>query len=39
MIGLDTNILVRYLTQDDHEQGRKAAKLIDSYLNQSNLCL
>ena len=29
MIGLDTNILVRYLTQDDAAQARKANRLID----------
>jgi predicted nucleic-acid-binding protein len=34
MIGLDTNILVRYLTQDDQEQAEKAVKLIESNLNQ-----
>lgn len=32
MIGLDTNILVRYLAQDDPAQGEAAAKLIDSEL-------
>jgi len=30
MIGLDTNVLVRYITQDDPNQSRAAAKLIDS---------
>ena len=34
MIGLDTNILVRYLTQDDQEQAKKAVKLIESNLSQ-----
>lgn len=29
MIGVDTNILVRYLTQDDPEQARKASREID----------
>ncbi len=28
MIGLDTNILVRYLTQDDEQQWQQAVKLI-----------
>ncbi len=28
MIALDTNVLVRYLTQDDPNQGRKASDLI-----------
>lgn len=27
---VDTNVLVRYLLQDDPEQGRSAAKLVDS---------
>jgi predicted nucleic-acid-binding protein len=30
MIGLDTNVLVRYLTQDDAVQARKASALIES---------
>lgn len=30
MIGLDTNVLVRYLTQDDPVQGEAAANLIES---------
>lgn len=30
MIGLDTNVLVRYVTQDDEEQSKKATKLIES---------
>jgi predicted nucleic-acid-binding protein len=30
MIGLDTNVLVRYLVQDDPEQSRRAAKCIES---------
>jgi len=29
MIGLDTNILVRYLTQDDPDQSPKAARLAE----------
>ena len=29
MIGLDTNVLVRYLTQDDPRQARKAAKFLE----------
>lgn len=33
MIGLDTSILVRYFTQDDAEQGRKATKLLHSTLS------
>lgn len=30
MIGLDTNVLVRYVTQDDPVQSPKAAELIES---------
>lgn len=30
MIGLDTNVLVRYITQDDSKQSLQATKLIDS---------
>ena len=30
MIGLDTNVLVRYLTQDDPAQFAKAAAMIDA---------
>jgi predicted nucleic-acid-binding protein len=30
MIGLDTNVLVRYVTQDDPVQSRKASELIES---------
>lgn len=30
MIGLDTNVLVRYVTQDDPDQSPAATKLIDS---------
>jgi predicted nucleic-acid-binding protein len=30
MIGLDTNVLVRYLTQDDSVQSAKAARILDA---------
>ena len=30
MIGLDTNVLVRYIMQDDPKQAAKATKLIES---------
>ena len=30
MIGLDTNVLVRYLVEDDRAQASKAARLIES---------
>ena len=33
MIGLDTNILVRYLTQDDPVQSRKATEIIEGRLS------
>lgn len=35
MIGLDTNVLVRYVAQDDAKQSAKASKLIES-LTPSN---
>jgi predicted nucleic-acid-binding protein len=34
MIGLDTNILVRYLTQDDPTQSPKATELIERRLTE-----
>jgi predicted nucleic-acid-binding protein len=34
MIGLDTNVLVRYLTHDDPAQYAKAAALIDAATNR-----
>jgi predicted nucleic-acid-binding protein len=30
VIGLDTNILVRYLTKDDEKQWKQAAEIIES---------
>jgi predicted nucleic-acid-binding protein len=36
MIGLDTNVLVRYLTQDDPVQSRKATELIEGRLSERN---
>jgi len=36
MIGLDTNILVRYLAQDDPVQSPKAAELIERQLTEEN---
>jgi len=36
MIGLDTNVLIRYLTQDDKTQATKTNKLIDNELSTSN---
>ncbi len=34
MIGLDTNILVRYLTQDDPLQSSKATEIIERRLTE-----
>ena len=31
MIGIDTNILVRYLTRDDEEQSQKVLELLEQY--------
>lgn len=36
MIGLDTNIVVRYLTQDDPVQSRRATEIFERRLSQSN---
>jgi predicted nucleic-acid-binding protein len=36
MIGLDTNVLVRYLTQDDLVQSPKATDLIERRLTEEN---
>jgi predicted nucleic-acid-binding protein len=36
MIGLDTNVIVRYLTQDDPIQSPRATKLIERGLTESN---
>jgi predicted nucleic-acid-binding protein len=36
MIGLDTNVLVRYLTQDDPVQSPKAAEMIERCLTEQN---
>jgi len=34
MIGLDTNVLLRYLTQDDPEQSRRATEIIEGRLTE-----
>jgi predicted nucleic-acid-binding protein len=34
MIGLDTNVLVRYIMQDDPKQSRKATQLIEGLSNE-----
>ena len=36
MIGLDTNVLVRYLTQDDPSQARAATELIEWRLSEQD---
>ena len=36
MIGLDTNVLVRYLTQDDPRQSPTATRLIEQELSADN---
>lgn len=36
MTGLDTNILIRYLTQDDIAQSRVASELIEDRLTQED---
>jgi len=36
MIGLDTNILVRYFTQDDPVQSEVANRLIETHCSRSN---
>jgi predicted nucleic-acid-binding protein len=36
MIGLDTNVIVRYLTQDDPTQSVKATELIEQVLTEPN---
>ena len=35
MIGLDTNVLVRYIMQDDPEQSPKATELIESLTGEN----
>ena len=42
MIGLDTNVLIRYLTQDDPDQSAKATRFIEHQLTVHNpgyICL
>jgi predicted nucleic-acid-binding protein len=36
MIGLDTNILIRYLTQDDRAQSAKATEILERRLTPNN---
>lgn len=35
MIGLDTNVLLRYLTKDDPEQSRRASEIVRSAADRS----
>lgn len=35
MIGLDTNVLIRYITQDDVKQSQRATILIDSLTSEN----
>ena len=35
MIGLDTNVLIRYLAQDDKKQAARATRLIESELSET----
>lgn len=35
MIGLDTNVLVRYLTQDDPDQAARATRVVEQELTES----
>lgn len=35
MIGLDTNVLVRYLAQDDTRQSAQASRLMESFTRQA----
>ncbi len=34
MIGLDTNVILRYLLQDDPKQSRQANKIFDQQLSE-----
>jgi predicted nucleic-acid-binding protein len=38
MRGLDTNVLVRYLTEDDPEQSRKAGKVLEETAAKGERC-
>ncbi len=39
MKGLDTNVLVRYLVQDDPKQAAQASRFIEAYCTNENPCL
>jgi predicted nucleic-acid-binding protein len=36
MIGLDTNVILRYLLQDDPKQSRQVNQIIEKQLSQEN---
>lgn len=36
MIGIDTNVLVRYITQDDQQQSKKASHFIETQLTKES---
>jgi predicted nucleic-acid-binding protein len=36
MIGLDTNVILRYLLQDDPKQNRQANQIVDRQLSEQN---
>jgi predicted nucleic-acid-binding protein len=36
MIGLDTNVIIRYLTQDDEGQSKKANQIIENGINSNH---
>ena len=37
MIGLDTNVLVRYITQDDAQQAARANRIIEESCNKCGI--
>ena len=37
MLGIDTNVLVRYIVQDDKEQSKLASDLIEGQCSENNL--
>jgi predicted nucleic-acid-binding protein len=36
MIGLDTNVVIRYITQDDEAQALKATQVIENEISSKN---
>jgi predicted nucleic-acid-binding protein len=39
MIGLDTNVLIRYIMQDDEKQGLQAGQIIDMAISQKSMLM